>query len=103
MPTCGYKDVRSRILFPVYFNGRLRIGGELAIAPNDVDVSLKGVNSYVINSKRRCESQLSERALPCFEKRTPIKAGKKAKNPSEPASPLSSQDKHILTFFTLFS
>lgn len=43
MPTRGYKDVRSRILFPVYFDGRLRIGGELAIALNDVDVSLRGV------------------------------------------------------------
>lgn len=57
----------------------------------------------MINSRRRCESQLSETALPCFEKRTPIKAGKKAKNPSEPASLLSSQDKRILTFFMLFS
>lgn len=43
MPARGYKDVRSRILFPVYFDGRLRIGGELAIALNDVDVSLRGV------------------------------------------------------------
>lgn len=42
-PTRGYKDVRSRVLFPIHFDGRLRVSGELAIAPNDVDVSLRGV------------------------------------------------------------
>ena len=64
VPTRGYKDVRSRVLFPVHFDGRLGIGGELAIAPNDIDVSLRVVTSYVINSRRRCESQLMEPGLP---------------------------------------
>lgn len=44
-PARGYKDVRSRVFFPVHFDGRLRVGGELAVAPDDVDVSLFGGES----------------------------------------------------------
>lgn len=41
-PARGYKDVRSRVLFPLHFDGWLGISSELAIAPDDVNVSLRG-------------------------------------------------------------
>lgn len=84
-PSRGYKDVRSRVLFPIHFDGWLGIGGELSIAPNDVDVSLRGY-SYRVNSGMR--RQLMEPGLPQWEG-----ARKVAKNPS--LLPLGLQDKHI--------
>lgn len=62
-PTRGYKDVRSRVLFSLHFNGRLGISSELAIAPDDVNLSLGG-NSYGINRGMRYGKQLMESGLP---------------------------------------
>lgn len=63
-PSRGYKDVRSRVLFPVHFDGWLGISGELAVAPDDVNVSLRGY-SYGVNSGMR--RQLMEPGLPQSE------------------------------------
>lgn len=89
-PACGYKDVRSRVLFPIHFNGWLRISGELAIAPDYVNASLRG-NSYGVNSRMRFRRLLMEPGAHSW--RTVIKAGKMAKNP--PLLPLRLQDKRI--------
>lgn len=98
--------MRSRVFFPVHFDGRLRVGGELAVAPDDVDVSLfRGGVIKVMNGGRRCGSQLTQPGLPRLG-RTPVKAGKAAKNPAEPASLPTlhgPREKRVLTFFTLFS
>lgn len=65
-PTRGYKDVRSRVLLPIHFDGWLGISGELAIAPDDVNASLRD-NSYGVNSRMSCGRQLKEAGLPQLE------------------------------------